>query len=1190
MTTRCFVHHEYGADQNRQMNLSLGAFELTQLLGRGGMGEVWRGLHRRQGVEVALKLITSDRTTEDRYHAAFRAEVQAMATLHHPGIAMVLDYGRVDPAAAEKSRGRFEVDAPYLAMELADGSLDQFTQKIGDWEDVLDILTQVLDALAHAHASGLIHRDIKPQNILVTGGDAPAYKLADFGLARTLADDDERRAAAGTPKYMAPEQILADVREQGPWTDLYALGCVAHWLVNGQPPYAFEESDHVFRGHLMEPLPPFRPTMRVPGQFEAWLHTMLAKEPRARFRCAADARWALEQVEDGVWVGVDLAEQPDEEVDLPPTVVDQPTSTASAGFRDATRPDPPGPVPRSAGTAAAVVELDPPPMPAHWRRPPHPLASMRLVGAGLGLYGLRPIPMVDRDNERSTIWSTLRSVRESNVVRTVILEGTAGTGKSRIAQWMTQRVHETGVGRVFQASHGPFEGAAQGLTQLVASAARVVGTDRTETVARMQEIMSVDGRGREFDAYDVFALADIAQGTGRWLENAAPEERFGVVARFLRAASGNRPAVVWLDDVQWGLETIQFMRYLHESDEPPAALFIATVRSEALVDRHAERVALLSFVDDDGVRRIEVGALSRHDQRELVARTLRLGDELARRVSDRTEGNPLFAVQLVGDWVDRGVLVVGEEGFEVSDPDAVVLPDTIHKLWSRRVDRGVHRYTGSATIAGRQIDPDEVIRSLEVAAALGQEISYDEWMRACAELEIAASMRLVEELVKLRLAERTPTGWQFVHGMMRESLERRAIQRGRFEDNHAACARVLRRMEGTKNQAKRVSEHLIAARRWAEALEPLLEAAEQTARRGEFDAALRLDDRRDAAMDELELPADDPRRIVGAMRRARTVMMLGRYDEAGEIIERAERFAGDDAADEVVAEVWWAKAGYARHLNDSEHGMEVVDRALEAYRRLGDDLGVARAFKRKGELARRLGRPAESIDCYRNAIQIIEGTDEAWELAWALLGLGTTERHIGRLEKAEEHVTSARDAFDDIGNRLGLGNAYNELGELSRALGRHEVAEQHYRRVLTLWGRREHTDLGVIRFNIGLTHVAREQYEQALGYLEDVTEAALERGYRVLVMYCDVARACCQAGLGDREGARRSFERFREAHDEIDFVDPDMAELAASLGQRVVDDPDLARAALRFALEQYETLGNEGRVKNVTDMMDRLTS
>ena len=211
------------------------SFELVELLGIGGMGQVWRARHVTERVDVAIKCLTIDLdrdSDETEDSNGFMREVYSLAQLQHPNIAAILDMGSLDRDLEPLRRG-----SPYMVMEYVGGSHLRRTRNLQQWPWLYRILSQLLEALAHSHSRGVIHRDLKPSNILLTPKND--LKLVDFGIARAL-DAEQRNErtsmqASGTPKYMAPEQFTGEGRVQGPWTDLYALGCLAWELATGAP-------------------------------------------------------------------------------------------------------------------------------------------------------------------------------------------------------------------------------------------------------------------------------------------------------------------------------------------------------------------------------------------------------------------------------------------------------------------------------------------------------------------------------------------------------------------------------------------------------------------------------------------------------------------------------------------------------------------------------------------------------------------------------------------------------------------------------------------------------------------------------------------------------------------------------------------------------------------------------------------
>ncbi|MEZ4239059.1 MAG: serine/threonine-protein kinase [Myxococcota bacterium] len=211
----------------------LRGFLLDAVIGEGASGTVWRGRHAGSGELVAIKILRGGPAVTSSVRSMFARELRAVAGLDHPNVVWLLDHGWVDDAAAVVEP-LLELDAPFLALEY--GTLATLDPRCGrmTWPELLPLLLGVLDGLAHAHARGLLHLDLKPTNVLLAGPpDAPIPKLADFGLARAPAPGRQLRAT-GTPAYMAPEQFGNDAGALGPWTDLYALGCLITAALHGR--------------------------------------------------------------------------------------------------------------------------------------------------------------------------------------------------------------------------------------------------------------------------------------------------------------------------------------------------------------------------------------------------------------------------------------------------------------------------------------------------------------------------------------------------------------------------------------------------------------------------------------------------------------------------------------------------------------------------------------------------------------------------------------------------------------------------------------------------------------------------------------------------------------------------------------------------------------------------------------------
>jgi serine/threonine-protein kinase len=264
----------------------IGSYELIERIGEGGMGEVWCARHRLLARPAAIKLIRADvlgsnARMRDAFVRRFEREARETARLGSTHTVDVFDFGVME-------NGDF-----YYVMELLDGiSLERYVQLFGPMEPprVVYVLRQVLHSLGEAHRRGLVHRDIKPANILLCelGPDHDFVKVLDFGLvkhfdgsAATLLTKDG--ATAGTPSYMAPEIALGRTDIDGR-ADLYALGCVAYYLLTGQPVFSGDSEVAVGLAHVRDA--PVSPSLRsefdIPPALEALILECLAKDPGAR--------------------------------------------------------------------------------------------------------------------------------------------------------------------------------------------------------------------------------------------------------------------------------------------------------------------------------------------------------------------------------------------------------------------------------------------------------------------------------------------------------------------------------------------------------------------------------------------------------------------------------------------------------------------------------------------------------------------------------------------------------------------------------------------------------------------------------------------------------------------------------------------------------------------------------------------
>jgi eukaryotic-like serine/threonine-protein kinase len=259
-------------------------YEVGRLLGAGGMAEVYEGRDRLLARRVAIKVLLAEFAQDPSFLVRFKREAQAAASLSHPNIVAVYDTGVQD-------------GTNFIVMEYVEGRTLRDLLRIGGPpppERAVGIAADVCNALAAAHARGLIHRDVKPANVMLTPDGA--VKVMDFGIARatTSATITQTQAVIGTAQYISPEQV--EGREVDARGDLYSLGCLLYELLTGRVPFSGDSPVAIAYRHVREdPTPPRQLNPRIPAAVEAVTLRAMAKNPDERYQTAAEFRADLER-------------------------------------------------------------------------------------------------------------------------------------------------------------------------------------------------------------------------------------------------------------------------------------------------------------------------------------------------------------------------------------------------------------------------------------------------------------------------------------------------------------------------------------------------------------------------------------------------------------------------------------------------------------------------------------------------------------------------------------------------------------------------------------------------------------------------------------------------------------------------------------------------------------------------------
>ena len=1139
-------------------SVPLGPFRIQALLGQGSMGTVWQGVHLEQDVTVAIKVLRRELAERADSLQAFRDAVRRVARCSHPGVMTMFDYGEMPREAAHLCRdqvaGRvdglhMDPDNPFVVMEFCDGgSLEHHA--VGEWDEIRAILLMLLDALAHAHARDVVHGAIRPPNILLaSGGVGPIYKLTDFGFER-------RRGPAGVagfmvaanPAYLAPEQVDG-AGEIGPATDLFALGRVARWLVTGRSP---DEGGELPGG--------------LPDGFADWSERMLQTRPERRFTTAADAAHVLSGIGGAVTSTVASFEAG--------------MTTLHIDLRAEL-----GELARGEGLVVGGVRLerrradDLAPVPRSWRRKDLQPTPMSLVGTGLGLYEWKTVPVIGRGAERDRIWAKLLEVEERHQPRLVLLTGDAGYGKSRLAEWMAQRALEVGaVGETLRVEHNRIPGPTHGLVGLVARHLDCIGRDDVTVREKVEQHLVRHGLGEDV-TYEQVALVELLTATRDSVRGVGtPEERYGLVERFLRRLSRERPILLVLEDVHQGADSLAFARHVLERVEDPVpVLMLATVRSDLLAGRPLEAELLSELEVMASTADLAIGPLSDDEGVSLVQRLLRLEQGLAAEVVERSDGNPMFALLIVGDWVRRGLLKVGREGFVLPDGVEARIPTQIHHLWQGRLGSVLQRQPAQAELC------------LQVAAALGREVDRREWEAGCARLDADIPARLLEALFAQRLAEPQERGWSFRHGMMRESLERRSELKGTWNPVNLACADMVKVSPPVRRLDERIGRHLLAAGRLPEAFERLLAAAGKYLDSADLREAGDLVGRSEAVLRRLAVPGRDERWGELWLRQVRLLVARGEHDGATDKVERVIDAAAAHGWPRLRARALRHQGRLTARAGDLDGGRARLEEAVAGFRDTGSTRQQARCQLDLAAVTREQGDLDVALRSARMAGELGRACGDRRTVGQSLAETGSVLALRGQLEDGTRHLRDSVKLFEELGYTRGMADGHAALAEVARLQRDDQGAEREYAVAERLLERIGSSDVARPMVHRAMLALRRGNTPRAEKMLKRALAIARQRSMPDLETVVRAGLLACTADAWDWSGAAEHLAALEEGtmglrtgHAEVAWATQHAGRLLQR-GRRT----ELATGALRVALGAWEAAGEATHAEEVRALLER---
>jgi serine/threonine protein kinase/tetratricopeptide (TPR) repeat protein len=951
-------------------------YALETLIGEGAMGRVYKARQTTLGKPFAIKILAPHLMNDEASHARFAAEAHNCASLNHPNVVSVVDYGSTPGGPT------------YIVMEFIEGrTLESIIEKEFPLprDRIVDLTLQILAALTEAHGLGILHRDLKPENILVqslrTHGELA--KVLDFGIAKLMDRGDERPGltkagmVCGTPEYMSPEQARGKALDAR--SDLYAVGAILYQMLTGRPPFESESAVEILHMHLhQQPIPPSKRLGRPPDPLEPVCLRALSKKPEDRYGSALDFR---QEVLAAAAVGAAAASE-------------RTCQSCGSPMRAEHKFCP---------ACGAAVAKAPGNVPAASRGPSRArgsgLSNLRIGGESTAEVVVRsfPLPLTDRDAVMLAIEAQLAQPQPA--LRARVLQGPAGTGKTRLADEIATLGEQRGW-RAYYAGSDP-TGARTPLWPIRMMVAQLLELDpatlRTQDLGRVANLCGV-----AFEELPGLAELFGLQGPAFELELAVRRrECFSSAVQAMLSGGRGNPLLMVFDDIDaYDAASREVLRRLASASTVSPILVIATT-TESEVQWFGGVVSHIEPLSSDAVR--EIG-------RTVIAQ-LKPASNL---VDKLVAASPLSPLSLENQL---RLLAAGlDPAPGASDEDLV-----------------------RARVAART-DPER--RVLQAAAVLGERMSeagLREMVPGIDE-EALAQLHLDGLLVSVSAGERA-FGHRLIHDVVyadidddkREKLHAKAATTSRIA-NFAVVAKTLHLVRaGDDGSIERLAE----SARYCERCFDDQSASDLVA------AALRLCAAR-----------PDPRRLPleaeMGMLAARTMRAHDQADSAIKLL-LAEVDKGHAPAAE--AGLRCAVAEQLSRVGRSDDALGHLRKALGCALAGGDPATMLGAYHEFGKLYATRGDLDKPLAELREGLDMCtlgEGPRAAVDLKmWRyVMKIGEVHRAKGDLHEARTWIDHALYQAERVRDRLGLLRAHSQMAWVLRDLKQNALAEQHLARAL----------------------------------------------------------------------------------------------------------------------------------------------